>query len=280
MLFYSAIAMRVVFGLPVLMSFFLIFLNLYLFHRGYLWESISSSKSMFSAFLVYSSLTMILWTFFRTVLTDPGSIPFQFDLIQDSQKELLSSSEYGLERLHAASSFCKRCNRDRPARTHHCSLCNKCIMRMDHHCPWIGNCIGINNYKYFTQFVVYCFIYTSVITGCCLELILDRLEECTSWTYAGLLVGSGLSAALGMLALYHLGMICINTNTIELRFYKHDNLFDFGWRTNFTQVFGDTWTALFFPVPSDYCDGMIYPVKLKNNLGEIVYFIDKILISD
>ena len=279
MLFHPVQTMRIVYALPVLLSLCLIFLNFYLFHRGYLWETVSSPKSMFLTFLMYFSLFLGLCAYFRTVLTEPGAIPFQFDLVPDSHKEPLSSSEYGSDRLHAVSSFCGQCSRERPARTHHCSLCHKCIMRMDHHCPWVGNCVGIHNCKYFTQFLVYGFMCSSVVSGCCLELIIDRLEQCTGWTYAGLAVATPLMVALGTLALYHLGMICLNTNTIELSFYKHDNLFDFGWRTNFTQVFGDTWTGLVFPVNSANCDGTIYPVKIKNKLGETVYFSDKILIS-
>lgn len=70
--------------------------------------------------------------------------------------------------------FCRKCNKKRPLRTHHCSICDKCIIRMDHHCPWINNCIGIKNYKMFYLLILYttilfCFVFItlsySIISG-------------------------------------------------------------------------------------------------------------------
>ncbi len=52
-------------------------------------------------------------------------------------------------------SYCEKCKKMKPPRTHHCKRCNRCILRMDHHCPWLGNCIGFSNHKYFLQLLVY-----------------------------------------------------------------------------------------------------------------------------
>lgn len=65
--------------------------------------------------------------------------------------------------------FCNKCQRLKPIRSHHCSICNKCIFKMDHHCIILNNCIGMNNHRYFLQFlffaqiyVIYIMIYTLV----------------------------------------------------------------------------------------------------------------------
>ncbi len=61
-------------------------------------------------------------------------------------------------------SFCLKCNKTRPFKTHHCSICKKCILNMDHHCPWILNwylqltSVGLNNHRYFILFLLYTFL--------------------------------------------------------------------------------------------------------------------------
>ena len=59
--------------------------------------------------------------------------------------------------------FCKKCKRYKAIRSHHCSICNKCIFKMDHHCIIINNCIGMNNHRYFLQFLFFAQIYVIYI---------------------------------------------------------------------------------------------------------------------
>lgn len=51
--------------------------------------------------------------------------------------------------------LCKECNEVSPPRAYHCEICKKCVLRMDHHCPWVGTCIGLLNYKFYWQFLLY-----------------------------------------------------------------------------------------------------------------------------
>ena len=51
--------------------------------------------------------------------------------------------------------FCKFCNKIKFIRSSHCRTCEICILGRDHHCPYIANCVGINNYQYFFNFLIW-----------------------------------------------------------------------------------------------------------------------------
>lgn len=277
MLYHKKFLVRAVYSIPVLLSYCLISFNFYLYHIGFLWVTIYTPSTMISTLILYLSNIIGLWAYTNSVLTEPGSIPLYFDLLSEDKKEFISKEEFGVEGSHAIVNYCLKCDRKRPARAHHCMLCGKCVMRMDHHCPWIGNCVGLYNHKFFTQFLVYGSIVAFITAGSCGGLLFDSFETSKNLTFIGFLVSLGISVMLGSLSSYHLWLIASNSSTIELSFYKHDNIFDFGWKENLTQICGKDWLGFFLPIESKN-HFLSFPVKIKNNSGETVYFSDKVLI--
>ena len=84
---------------------------------------------------------MLLWSFFQSMLTDPGQVPafWGFHIGDPENKR---------------RRYCLMCNVFKPERCHHCSACNRCVLNMDHHCPWINNCVGFWNRKYFMLLLI------------------------------------------------------------------------------------------------------------------------------
>lgn len=110
---------------------------------------------------------------FRTVFTDPGSIP------KNSSTHEKDKSQFDV---------CTKCNCPKKPRTHHCSSCGRCIAKMDHHCSWINNCVGSNNQKHFILFLfyieiscVYSMILLSIRAGYCIWN--SDIDLCTGEKY-------------------------------------------------------------------------------------------------
>jgi palmitoyltransferase ZDHHC2/15/20 len=277
MLFSKNKYFRAVFAVPVVLSYLLILYLFYVYHLGYLWEVVPGYYSMAITFIVYFGNINGLWAYTRCFLNEPGFIPLFFDLLPEGDKEYIEKNDYGPECYSAIVNYCEKCDRDRPVRSHHCVLCDRCVMRMDHHCPWIGNCVGIYNHKLFVQFLAYGFIVSFIVSGCCGGLLLETQGESTWWTYNGCILGLGIGVMKASLCLYHIWLICINSNTIEISMYNHENIFDVGWKENFKQIFGESWIGYIFPtIPN--VSGVFFPIKIPKKTGEIVYFHNKVLV--
>ena len=96
------------------------------------------------------SLFLLLWSFFKAMLTDPGIVPPLWGFY-------MGDSENKRRR------YCLMCHVFKPERCHHCSACNRCVLNMDHHCrkiqlAWINNCVGFYNRKFFILLLVYVLI--------------------------------------------------------------------------------------------------------------------------
>ncbi|KAJ6972601.1 protein S-acyltransferase 12 isoform X1 [Populus alba x Populus x berolinensis] len=123
-------------------------------------------------------LIMLLWSYFRVVFKDPGSVPENWRaVLPEEALETGSSLNDSSDCVVAADgldrrAFCNHCQNGKPPRCHHCSVCRpsfltfkclvfsmfsvsqRCVLKMDHHCVWVVNCVGARNYKFFLLFLV------------------------------------------------------------------------------------------------------------------------------
>ena len=107
-------------------------------------DPIYSAVNIF-LFNVLAALALI--SHFKSMTTDPGSVP-KGNASQENIKSMnLQPGQIVIK--------CTKCFSIKPERAHHCSVCQRCIRKMDHHCPWINNCVGETNQKFFVLFTFY-----------------------------------------------------------------------------------------------------------------------------
>ncbi|XP_065858029.1 probable protein S-acyltransferase 14 [Euphorbia lathyris] len=243
-----------------------------LFHGG-----LDSLISVVVLLLFHFLLVMLLWSYFSTVLTDPGGVGPNWRPSVDEERgeadPLMGLQHSGGDlslnqaRVHDKPAdqrirFCRKCNQFKPPRCHHCSVCGRCILKMDHHCVWVVNCVGAKNYKYFLLFMFYTFLETTLVTLSLLRLFVAFFTDDGEINETpGTLVATfvtfvlNLSFALSVMGflIMHIALVLANTTTIEA-YEKRINPkweYDLGRKKNFEQVFGMDKKYWFIPAYSE-----------------------------
>jgi len=269
MFFHKSIGLRVMFSVPVL-AVLSIILGMYLcFLYGFVLQMEVNFGVVFDAVLFHLILLLTLWSYIKTVVTDPGSTPMNYNYqeLQEQFQEILQQDQF-----HSSPSECTKCSQFRPPRAHHCSICDRCVLRMDHHCPWVGNCVGMYNQRFFTQFLCYSGLGSLVVAVSCGVSLLETKGETSFSQMIGAVAGSSLTLSLCGMAMFHMWMIAANKNTLELNIRSSHNVFDTGDKAkNWNYVCGTELLGYILPIEIRTCgDGINYPVKLRTKEGTVV----------
>lgn len=80
------------------------------------------------------------------------------------------------------------------------------------------------------------------------------------------ILGAVFGIGLALFAITHYVYISTNQTTIEVmeKKGKRGNIYNLGWRRNFTEIFGDNPLLWFIPVATSKGDGLTYPTTLPN----------------
>jgi len=236
-------------------------------------------------FLICSFMTVLTHSY--SMFTDPGKV----------EPNLLPTEVS----TNNDELFCKKCNKRRPARTHHCRICQRCVLKMDHHCPWVANCVGYNNQKYFYQFLFYstlgdfiaflCLLFRLFQTDFNVPVGTGKQTQLTTWDLLylmrdpifliiGTMTALAMTAAIGFLFFFQTHIISKNQTTLENKslkdhrdnpYYHHEGIH------NLKIVLGmQSFYEWFIPVfnPNVYNNGHFYTTpRDKDNQNNKNYLV-------
>ncbi|KAJ1476647.1 DHHC palmitoyltransferase-domain-containing protein [Baffinella frigidus] len=192
--------------------------------------------------------TLMVISYLRAWLTDPGSVPQGWRADEEGGEE---------QALHGEARFCRKCEQFKPPRASHCRQCGKCVLRMDHHCPWVQNCVGARNHKYFFLFLFWAFMSCLHYSLSVIVFVMHffrgdsvrKIRDLGPWM--GLLLGTEIVVFCLMLMIGGLGgwnayLILKNQTTMENYDVstksrgkrKHRHIYDLGTYRNIQSLMG------------------------------------------
>ena len=265
----SKVAGQIIKFVPPALLFLFICLNAYFY-------IITQAKSYLQG-PIYLSVFIVFWAYFQCLKTHPGKVPPYFDFIEDSYKKKVLHSDYKTDLRGAYATFCEKCLKGRPGRTHHCSTCGTCILKRDHHCMWINNCVGLNNHKHFIHLLYYgavCCCMISIELG---TLMLKNYEQVSISDFYGFILNFSTCVGLSFMSIYHLWLIFTNRTMFDLRWSIKKSPYDLGLLCNIESQLGKALISYILPLNPNL-SGIFYPMRLETSSGEVVELERSVLI--
>ncbi|KAL0083332.1 DHHC palmitoyltransferase-domain-containing protein [Phycomyces blakesleeanus] len=251
-------------------------------------------KAQAIVYLVFFHLWFIMFlaSYARIVSHTPGhpkpsAAPANSSSNHDSQQESDTSAitpvSWGGETANVPESilggpkWCEICQVWKPDRTHHCRVCDRCVLKMDHHCPWVNGCVGLENYRYFIQFICYT---SGMATWIFLTTLASFIMYNSMSTFDGValaifIISGIVMFFIGIFTCSHLWLAMINRTTLENINFRQwtdtrkkeggqdvkppntftttgRNIFFQSVSANWIEVMGDQWWLWFLPLASNH----------------------------
>ncbi|GAA6055620.1 hypothetical protein NBRC10513_007077 [Rhodotorula toruloides] len=213
------------------------------FNADWLWHTNEGGTRWGKALVVVVAVaSVIVWVLMLiTALSNPGIIPRNLDpdpprhwiplapnASSTDAKEGEGEGEWRVEMRYVevlggkavvGCKWCETCKTYRPPRTSHCRLCDNCVERTDHHCAFLNTCIGRRNYLPFFLFLLSATLLASLsiaLSGVHIAFGGPRWDWQRIGSLVVLVLTAVVSAPVGCLAVYHVGLACAQRTTIEM----------------------------------------------------------------
>lgn len=213
--------------------------------------------------LANAGTAMVLWSFYKTLITDPGRIPDTEEWRTQPPAHLIHE-----RKRDGGARYCHKCSMFKPDRCHHSSNTNRCVLKMDHYCPWVANDVGFFNYKFFVLTLLYSgvvLIFACITLGATVRNVIDDSNvpfEQVFFTFLGTALSFFLLAIVLPFCVFHFWLVTINCTTIEFcekRRTGREHPYDVGLLENLKQALGDQPLMWLIPVGGPSGNGVEFP---------------------
>lgn len=248
-------------------------------------------------------LVFFLWSFFKTMFTEPDGVPVEFRVPRETHSDDESVEMPGTNAVlefaddlpivtctnNGDIRLCGTCRTIKPDRSHHCRVCGKCILKMDHHCVWLNNCVSYSNYKYFILFLAYgltmsVYVVATTAAECAATFWDDILfsynmeHRTDSFPHDIFLMifATTFSIFFSGFFAFHIYLISKNRTTVEFLsaptflLDTDANGFNLGCCRNAQEVFGKEILLWPFPIDTKLGDGVRFPLTTDLRSNRIV----------
>lgn len=211
---------------------------------------------------LYITLTIGL---FRTILTNPGYLPFFYPAQSDRRNFTQTEFRQGFACKKEQVEWAR--NQKKPHRSTFSERAGYFVIRADHFCAWIQNWVAYKNHRFFLIFVTFSAIYMDTIFLHFVHLLFFHFKSCSIPCHIFTLSLSGFfSFIFSVQTLYQYAHVSVNVTLLE-SLKRQNRFYDRGCLNNWSEVCGPKKLICLWPFPCITLKGSYNPFNYPEYIG-------------
>lgn len=229
----------------------------YAFAMWGIYDFMRYSETVMAVMMTVTSVVYVFWlvAYYEAVCSSPGYLPFYW-AVDKRHEYTLEQQLDGVVTTKEQHNFAAY--NERPERGSFSVQARRLVLKADHICKWISNWVGLKNYRFFFNKLIWITLYFVVWYADFIVVMVKMRHWQTRASVIGLIVCAVplfcFSGFTFIIFKRHIRYLCQNTTTLQQfklkkKTDKH-NYYDLGCRRNCIEVMG----------PIEYCPIWFCPI--------------------